>query len=353
MIDKFYTPKALAIELVQSIEVVNPNLVVDPTCGSGNLLKAASNIFEDIQCVGMDKDLITIRRLKKEKPQWILSVADLQNDNSYRRTHAITAAGNCDLLLLNPPFSQISNQYVITNYKGQSVRSSVAMGFVLRSLELFTPESGALIIAPESMLYSELDEHARYIVNRDLKLEHLGDLDASTFYGTRARAVAIKVSNKSDNPISFCRFTDSSKKIPMKLIRGGMQMHKISRQVCSGKYRVIHSVDLKYLFKGLLSCSGFVQSLLRGGIEGKHILIPRVGIPNVKDMQIVVFESAVQLSDCVMSISTHNKDELPIVLEIIKSNEADFLNLYKGTGARYTTISRLSQWLSLKGMIIN
>lgn len=351
MIDQFYTPSEIATDLVYEMGIKTPNLVVDPTCGSGNLLLAASNRFEYVRCVGIDKDPGIIRKLKKEQPNWILSVADFQNRNSYQKSSAVSFAKQCDLLLLNPPFSQKSNKYVYTNFQGVPIKSSIAMGFVLRSLEVFNPSLGALMIAPESMLYSESDEYARHVLEKSFALEHLADLHSTTFKGTRARAVALHLRACSSGFIPKYEFNTVVERTPLSIVRGGLQMHRVSKINKNSGLRVIHSVDLKKLYRGDLSESGRTLHTVKGVVTGQCILIPRVGVPDIASLEITDFRDRVQLSDCVLSISSSCPNSLRKILQLIKKNEGEFRNLYKGTGARYTTISRLLQWFSLKGMV--
>lgn len=352
MIDQYFTPKAIASNLIRHTGFRNYSCVVDPTCGSGNLLAAVAELSKNVRCIGIDSDKGVIEELKKTRPNWILSSADLMDINSVSKTTAFDVAVGCELLLLNPPYSQNNRKFTTFEYYGVRLKCSVAMSFLLQALMTFSPKLGALIIAPESMMYSELDEHARFLVSKEYKMECLSELRESTFKGARVRTVAIKLTKVEDNIVkNIFSIKPSAKRFSAFVVRGGAQMHKIDKNSCKGA-KVIHTVDLVRRYQNIESFSGFCESKLSGRLRGKAILVPRVGMPNIEKLSILNLETEVQLSDCVLAMTSHSSEDLKHLCSLIKRNHVEFKNLYRGTGARYLTKSRLEQWLIEKGACI-
>lgn len=353
MIDQYFTPKAVASDLLRDTGFRGYNCVVDPTCGSGNLLSAVAELSRNVRCIGIDSDKGVIDELKKTRPNWVLSSADLMDSDSVSKTTAFDVAVGCELLLLNPPYSQNNKKFTTFEYYGMPLKCSVAMSFLLQALMTFSPKLGALIIVPESMMYSELDEHARFLVSREYKIECLSELCESTFKGARVRTVAIKLTRVDANAVKdIFSAKSNAKRFNATVIRGGAQMHKIEKKSSKGA-KVIHTVDLVRRYKNIDSFSGYFESKLSGRIKGKAILIPRVGMPNIEKLSITDLKTEVQLSDCVLAMTSHSSEDLEQLYLLIKRNHIEFKSLYRGTGARYLTKGRLEQWLIENGACIS
>ncbi len=343
-LDRYYTPRELAEELLSDCKPLEPSICVDSTCGEGNLLEAANTVFGSIQCIGIDKDKKAINALRRRKPQWTLSVADLLNPNSVKKTSVATKYLNSDLLILNPPFSIGRKKSHSVEFKGKEIKSSIAMAHVLTSLELFKPKQGAFLIVPESLLYSETDGLARELLFSDYSCTEKGELHCSTFSGARVRSVAIKltpgVSCRSKVISNLC----NEKILKAKVIRGGLPVHEKFYD-CNGM-PYVHTTDLSVLYKESdITSLSKVSKCTRGHVDGWVILIPRVGIPHLNMLKPVFLECTVQLSDCVIALSCKSKTSANNLVKRINSNGELFENHYKGTGARYTTISRLKDCL--------
>jgi len=344
-LDRYYTPRDLAVDLLTDCMPLKPNVCVDSTCGEGNLLEAASTVFGNVKCIGIDRDKKAIDSLRKRKPQWELSVADLLNPNSVNKTHVATNYINSDLLILNPPFSIGRKKIHPVEFKGEKIKSSIAMAHVLTSIELFEPKHGAFLIVPESLLYSEADALARELLFSDYTCTVMGDLHCSTFSGARARSVAIKLTPGECVDMDPANSLCYEKTLKIKVVRGGLPVHEKTYSRNGLPY--VHTTDLAELIseKDTAKLSS-VRQCTRGHIEGWVILIPRVGVPHLSMLNPVFLQRKVQLSDCVIALSCSSKTGANNIAKRIKSNWTFFENHYKGTGARYTTISRLKDCLN-------
>jgi len=345
-LDQYYTPIEVAEHIISSGISCKPSVCVDSTCGSGNLLSAANNAFPNLTCIGLDKDKKNIGKLKRANPNWILSAADLLNPLSYKKSSVILDNKFCDFLLLNPPFSQNNKKYLNIEYRGHSIKGSAAMAYILKSFELFKPSKGALIIVPESVLYSEIDRDARKLLEENYGISVITELENSTFKGARVRATVIKLDPYSNENLrstfSYPKFTQ----IDINLIRGSLPVHERDNNKMAQGLRYIHSTDIRKLHQNQINSEFTQVKITSNGVTlGWNILIPRVGIPNRNLLKPLFLKHPVRLSDCVIALKFKNKLDAVECCERLDYLWNDLLNLYRGTGARYVTIDRLQTWL--------
>lgn len=349
-LDQYYTPAPVAQRMIEAAAPSNsPLLCVDPTCGSGNLLAACESIFERARCFGLDRDQRAIRVLKRSRPHWTLSVGNLLCNKSLGSTRVLRTLGAVDLLTLNPPFSQSGRKFVEVMYEGEIIRASVAMGYVLRSIDLFRPVQGAIAVVPESLLYSDIDSEARSAIGRSYDLAPLFELCSSTFFGARARTVAVKfgcaVHSAPLNQAPRLKAT-----LDVQLVRGTLPVHLAGFALRGTPF--IHSTDLGHLATSTASLRR-VTSGGTGRVLGWQLLLPRVGLPKQEYLIPVFIRRDSQLSDCVIALGAGGQAALRQVTEEIAGNWGEFVGLYRGTGARYVTVARLRGWLESRGIEAN
>jgi hypothetical protein len=352
-LDRYYTPLELAENLISEQCTNGIGLCVDTTCGSGNLLLAANNVLSGIKCVGLDRDKKAITALRKKQPEWVLSVADLMKEKSYSRTRAFLSTEQSDLLLLNPPFSHGRTKSVNVCYNGSEFKASVAMAHILRSFELFNPSEGALVIVPESVLYSETDLLARHALKAKYSIDLVEELDYKTFSGARVHSAAVRIRPSYSNSKTYPKEEPKLKnRIKTLLIRGGLPvyMYEISRE--QNVVGFVHSTHIKDMVMGTKYCLPNTEVVRAGRIYGHLILIPRVGVP-IKDLvQAITIDKEVQLSDCVIALKFSSFSKAEDAAARIREKYLSFLSQYRGTGARYITLARLKSWLINNGFSI-
>lgn len=129
------------------------------------------------------------------------------------------------------------------------------------------------------------------------------------------------------------------------LIRGGLPVHRMKHT--SEGIPFIHSTDLKRLMEveGLSRIKARTRQFLSGKISGPVILLPRVGKPNYNYVKAISLNNDIQLSDCVFALECQNFQSALSIEHRIKDNWPAFIELYKGTAARYVTKGRLKEWL--------
>ena len=348
--DQYFTPPSVAERVFRLSGVTSaPHVCIDPTCGTGNLLDAASRILGSTKCIGIDKDREVISKLKQARPDWRLTSGDILDNGFADEIIRQFDSDPIDLLVLNPPFSQSSTKFVTVEYGGRELKGSAAMACLLRSLDLFQPKQGAILIAPESMLFSAIDEPGRSALSREFLMSEILPLSSSTFRGARANSVAMRVAPGSSR-ISNTSGRKRNRVHDVQLIRGGLQVHCMREDITGVPF--VHSTAIRRL---ILDRS-IIQDLPRtswkgsGRIHGWCFLLPRVGIPSDLCLRAIFVKSTIQLSDCVIAIQCSDRISAIAIEAKLADAYASLRDLYRGTGARYVTLSRLKGWLAHFGI---
>ena len=82
-------------------------------------------------------------------------------------------------------------------------------------------------------------------------------------------------------------------------------------------------------------------------ISGPGVVIHRVGNPSPSKVCTIKKKESYILSDCVIFMKTATVTDSIKLQQYILSNWLLFENLYKGTGAKYTTLKRLRDFFDL------
>lgn len=350
-LDRYYTPENIAIKILEKADISSsPKIFADSTCGSGRLLDAACTVFGGAECIGIDRDKSAISQLRIRRPAWHLAVANLLGSKELIMRFSNSLPNPVDLLVLNPPFSHGNRKSTDVHYEGRKVKATVSMAHLLKSLDLFKPQHGAIAIVPESLLYSGTDEDARDILKEKYALNNIIDLKNCTFRGARVNTSAIQLHKTS--PLPFEKKTPQSWNfVKAVLVRGSLPVHLMNPKYPGTPF--LHSTDIRKLASGFsIDTLSTTSSYAKGQISGWSILIPRVGLPNRDLISVTHLDQTVQLSDCVIALVFECQNSAAIAKQRLISEWASFYELYKGTGARYITISRLNDWLVSKGIVV-
>lgn len=340
-LDRYYTPEDVAVSaLERGAFPFVPKVCADSTCGSGRLLDAANAVFGSVESIGVDRDVEAISQLRLRRPGWHLSVGDLLHPST---SDSLPRQQPVDLLVLNPPFSHGHKKFVEIQFAGKEMRGSIAMAHLLRSFDLFQPRLGAIVIAPESLLYSETDQDARQALAENYQLTKLADLQRCTFRGARVRASVVQIL-PGVHQHSHQEIGQYNGVIPARLVRGSLPVYLNVPDPAGVPF--VHSTDLKSIAAaGKIDDLSKTRNVAKGRTKGWVILIPRVGLPDCQAVKAIKLEHTVQLSDCVIALEFSTKAAATKAEKRIHSRWMEFTGLYRGTGARYITMARLSVWL--------
>jgi len=339
--DRYYTPENVAMSALERASFpFSPKACADSTCGSGRLLDAANTVFGPVKSFGIDRDVDAISQLRLRRPEWHLAVGDLLHNEP---DEVLPNRNSVDLLVLNPPFSHGKRKSVDIRFAGKEMKGSIAMAHLLRSFELFQPKLGAIVIAPESLLYSETDHFARQTLEEHYQFQQIAELKRCTFHGARVQASVLQISPGAHHP-SLQEMRPSSVVIHTTILRGSLPVHLNVSDPTGVPF--LHSTDIREVVtSGSTLELSKTSTVAKGRTKGWVILIPRVGVPDIQYVKAIKLETTVQLSDCVIALEFQNKANAMKAERRIHSRWGDFIKIYRGTGARYITISRLNIWL--------
>lgn len=339
--DRFYTPVSVASTLTDAVGVSGVQSCADPNCGHGRLLLSAEAQWPDAEFWGLDIDRRAVRRVRRHRPRWTVSVGNLLSPRSVARTQIFRNGNRCDVLLTNPPFSMGPGKGVVR--AGAAYRCSLAMAHILAGIELFRPRCAIGAIVPESLLYSDLDEAARAELAKAWAVEEIRCVPQATFQGTRAHSslVVLRPENRGSERSGVDRI-EAAGGVAADLVRGGLPVHEARLSAEKG-IPFVHSTDLVALVEGSYRAK-LVFPLGRGCVVGPVILLPRVGVPSVEHVAALEFEHPVQLSDCVIGLRFISNNAAMNTAEMIRAKADSLVGLYKGTGARYVTVRRVEKW---------
>ncbi|MFP2957453.1 N-6 DNA methylase [Myxococcus sp. 1LA] len=343
--DKYYTPIDVAERLAAAFSRRQVSVVIDPACGDGRLLDAIAKVFPKACLLGIDVDKTAIRKLRRNRPLWVVSRANMLSRRSRQRSAAHLAATDCDLVVANPPFSMGFTKGHIFRHQTGSFRTSLAMRYLLESIESFNPRVGFAAILPESAAYSQLDATARAYLGRHFEWAETERLPRTAFSGTRARAILVVGWRREEIRPALRSVPRRTPNEPRheRLVRGGLPRHE-AKKLKNG-VPFLHTTSLGSLASGVRLSLPQVHPIKRGLVLGPAVVFPRVGEVSRNQIAIVPSDLYVQLSDCVMAIRAKSHVDAQSIRETILTHWAEFSSLFKGTGARYVTVARMNTWI--------
>ncbi|MCA8172475.1 methyltransferase [Burkholderia gladioli] len=342
-IDAYYSPANVAEIVARTVEHSRLKSVIDSHCGRGALLDAVEKSFPKIHCAGIDLDRDSILHLRKIRPHWTLFRGDSLSWTTWEKVLK-KLDSNIDLAVLNPPFSMGQAKGVNIELNDKEIRGSLAMAHVISTIQHSSP-SRIVAILPESTMFSDMDRQGRAELESLYDVEVVNQFKSSTFRGARVNSLLVGMTKRTrKHPTTH---TEKRKNAPAQntLVRGGLPCFE-AMPVREG-IPFIHSTDIKNLLHTTININTHkVQPFTRGIVKGYMILLPRVGVPQKKNIGVWFTQDNVQLSDCVIALLYPNRRTAHTAWTALLRNYESLVSLYRGTGARYITIDRLSEWIT-------
>ena len=140
------------------------------------------------------------------------------------------------------------------------------------------------------------------------------------------------------NGIQQSTVFDSSSFRITSIIRGSIRMQNPKYSKSRNAVPLIHTTNLK---KGELSNLRNIIVERNILVTGNGVVIPRVCNPNVQKIALLDENKTYALSDCVIVLRTETKTDAEKLRDGIIKHWGNFVSVYKGTGAQYTTLERL------------
>ena len=347
-LDCFFTPDEVAEHLIRiSRSPRSMNTIADFAVGTGQLLRYASNRWPEARLIATDVQIHRLRRLRRQYPNWEVAKLDFLNDKARKRSSLLTKlSGRIDLVLLNPPFSCRGGTRYWGDLFGNRVSCSLAMAFVLISVNYLRAGGELRAVLPTSVLSSQKDSEARDILKQYASFETIADYGKYTFEGCFPRTNIVRI-RRSRNCLSSGSATNKrsgrSRRTrigPIEILRGSIQMHTFEEAHGRGSIPLIHTTELRS--EEQLDPSHRVK---RGGkiVAGPAVLLPRVGRPNVEKVVLLLGNRKVALSDCVFALRCPNHSQAKRLYSQICKRWRVFKAAYTGTCAPYTTIGGIAK----------
>ncbi|CAM3651290.1 hypothetical protein NOZE110980_09275 [Nocardioides zeicaulis] len=347
-LDAYYSPPWLAAELAAALPSGLRGVVLDPSVGGGALLTAIGARFgADVQLVGLDVDGTTIAALNASHGEWLLSRANLLNTRSRRASHAWRlACSEVAAVVMNPPFSYRGNGGAIVRFHEFEGRVAPAMQFLLAVLTDLRPTDGVYAVLPDGALDS--DKHAALwsVIQSRYGVERLQRFRTTTFKGARVSTWLVRIVSgrshlESVPPPPPARALAQQSCRCVSLIRGNVPVYRLAEFSGVDNVPFLHTTNLRQGGSELSASS-------TNAVEAPIAIVNRVGKwrdPECVDLGRVV------LSDCLIALQPHIRTQIqPLMADL--ANAADvFAAAYRGTGAPYITVARVSQLLEHLGWL--
>lgn len=336
--DSFYTPQHLAKRLASFITERNIKTAIDFCIGNGDLLKAVQNRFDNIDFYGTDISQDIIKKISCENTSWTLGVCDFRSDESVAKV-TFLKKGCFDLIMFNPPFTCKGSIIEKILFEGTEYKVSTAMMFVMRAIKYLSPKGGMYAILPISCVYSQKDRKAWNYLQANYNACVLEEPERVYFCNRCSpNIVLVYIGNQSKGHPYKKDVTMFSNITIDNVVRGSLRMQNLTYSNSKKALRLIHTTNIQ---KGKLVNLKRVLSGNQLVIDGFGVVIPRVCNPSPQKIALLDGRYSYVLSDCVMVLRTSTEKDAKQVYTHILNNWPSFANIYKGTGAQYTTIERV------------
>lgn len=204
---EIYTPIEIAKIMIDCLQIKNKNAkIMDPYCGSGNLLLSIPN-NKGINVYGNEENL-------KAYNICMTSLLLASIDNRNIKLNKFEKEDNLnikyDYIISNPPFIErelkrraIHNQKLI-NYYGIQELAPGDYSYVLNMFDSLTLEGKMAVILPHGVLFRETEKKVRKYLLQDNYIDAIIGLPENIFFGTKISVIIMILSkNKTQNNIMF------------------------------------------------------------------------------------------------------------------------------------------------------
>jgi len=176
----FFTPKSLR-DIVFSHIDIQPQSILEPSCGSGEFLVDCAEKFPQAEITGIEKDVFLAREAQKNAP----------TTKVYTQDFLAFQGGKFDLIIGNPPFVQTKKSYDET-FTG---RSNLYIDFVHKSIRHHLNENGVLaMILPSTIQNGHFSQSVRNLIFT-LTVTHFQIIRDHTFKDTKAGVSILVLKN--------------------------------------------------------------------------------------------------------------------------------------------------------------
>lgn len=338
--DSFYTPTSLAEQLAGYVTAESVRSAIDFCVGDGDLLKAVAKQYEGVRFFGTDISEEAIDKLKGDCPEWELGVCDFKDDESVSNVQYLQDR-TFDLIMLNPPFTCKGSIVEHAVLDEQEFRLSTAMLFMVRALKYLSEDGGLYAILPISCVYSDKDKATWNYLKENYNACVLSESDK--VYFTKKCSPNIALVYVGHYPMVGHEIVRQHpfRTLPVTgVVRGCYRMQNPAYSKSRKAIPLVHTTNIQ---QGKLVNLRRIIPGIQLTIDGYGVVIPRVCNPNPNKVALLDGKRTYALSDCVIVLRTASQEDAEQVRTSILENWQDFVALYKGTGAQYTTVARVNE----------
>ena len=336
--DSYYTPPLLSDKLVSFIVSSYISSAVDFCVGDGDLLKAVAKRYGDAELYGTDISDDALTKLSNDCPNWHLEKCDFRKDDSIGEVTFLIKR-KFDLIVLNPPFTCKGSVAENITFEGIEYRVSTAMLFLMRALKYLASNGGLYAILPISCVYSVKDRKAWNYLKDHYNACILEEPNKVSFTSKCApNIVLVYVGYYKVNGIEKLNIFDFSSFPVTSILRGCVRMQNPKYSKSKNAVSLIHTTNLQKGELVKLRRIMIGQNIL---VSGNGVVIPRVCNPTPNKVALLDEKTVYALSDCIIVLRTSTRIDAERLRDGIIEHWHDFVTVYKGTGAQYTTLERL------------
>jgi SAM-dependent methyltransferase len=203
---KFFTPKTVASSMARLLPLKPNAVVMDPTCGGGTFLAAASRCWNSVPCrlVGndIDKMLVGLTEIVLAVSTSPQHTVELQCANLFDCGNEFSKCwGSIDYILANPPFSLSLQRVGIRSRLFELGYQNSDAVFLDLCLQLLVPGGSLVCLLPHSIIVNSEYQQLRAAVESEWDLCGIITLPEGVFYltaNTSTRADIVHLRKKAD-----------------------------------------------------------------------------------------------------------------------------------------------------------
>ncbi len=346
--DSYYTPSPLADKLTSFVVATQVKSAIDFCVGDGDLLKAVARRYKNVELYGIDISDDALKKLAADCPDWQLIQCDFRDDEWLERVPFLKDK-KFDLIMLNSPFTCKGSVIEYVEFEGEEYKVSTAMHFLMRALRYLDEGGGLYAILPISCVYSEKDRKAWEYLKAHYNACILDESERVYFSKNKVKKTEETIRCSPSIVLVYAgryavqgreghKPTEFSSLPVTNIIRGSVRMQNPAYSRSPKAVKLIHTTNIQK--NALVHLKRVVPGAAQQ-VNGCGVVIPRVCNPNPNKIALLDGTSTYVLSDCVIVLRTTTMQEAEQVRQHILDNWYDFVTIYKGTGAQYTTLARV------------
>lgn len=319
-------------------------IAADFAAGDGQLLSIAAARWSSAVLVGTDIDPSAVRGLQQRFPEGSFGRCDFLKAPSRRSCAPLRGLG-ADVILLNPPFSCRGAKRFSSVFEGVTMRSSLALAFLVTSLSYLADDGVLVAVLPSSATTAQRDRSVwSWLVANGIEV--VAECERRAFEGVVINALVVRTAARPRRPVLETWFAPEPSAVSgpsiLTMYRGKLPRHVASQRRSLSGLPYVHTTDIggmtrMHLYGGTIRSSWKVEGADDQAVSGPCVLVPRVGSPESLEPVLVASKEPFVLSDCLYALRTVDVTTAERLYRLLKLHWSSFSMYYSGSGAQYLT----------------